>query len=177
MVSTQLKKILVASTSTLSILGFVAAVPFAAIAQTADMQTGVDGSQLNVDSDEGTGQVVPPTSTTEDMMDADMPESDMDSEMMDADVDSNVDTGDMERESDTDRGSVIESDAEMTEDDMMMESDAVESNMMEPDMMDSDAVESDMMESGTEMDMNTSPAAPAASPMATPASNSPRALW
>ena len=148
MVSAQLKKILVISISTLSALGLVAAVPFTAIAQEeAETQMGVDGSQLNVGSEEGTGQVVPPPATTEGM------ESDMDTDMVESDM---AEDDMMESDMDTD----------------MMESD-MDTNMMESDM-DTDMMESDMdMDSSSPAPM----ANPTVTTPAAPASNSPRALW
>ncbi|PZO09352.1 MAG: hypothetical protein DCF25_21710 [Leptolyngbya foveolarum] len=61
MVSTQLKKYLVVSASALSALGLMGLMPYGAIAQTSGQtQTGVEGNQINPDSENGTGQVVPP---------------------------------------------------------------------------------------------------------------------
>ena len=71
MISTQLKKCLVVSVSTLSALGLMVLMPYVANAQTSGQtQTGVEGSQTNPDSNSGTGQVVSPSGSAEDMPDA-----------------------------------------------------------------------------------------------------------
>ena len=135
MISTQLKKCLVVSVSALSALGLVTLMPHGAIAQTSGQtQTGVEGSQTNPGSTEGSGQVVPPTNTTEGMSDTMTPDTMTPGTMMpgtmmpdstgagssnDSNIDTIEDTGaDNTRDSNTGRGEVLDPAVESDSDTM-----------------------------------------------------------
>ncbi len=110
MISTQLKKCLVVSVSALSALGLVTLMPHGAIAQTSGQtQTGVEGSQTNPGSTEGSGQVVPPTNTTEGMSDTMTPSTTGTGSSSDSNIDTIEDTGAANtRDSNTGRGEVLD---------------------------------------------------------------------
>lgn len=166
----QLKKCLIASASALSALGLMVAAPRVASAQTGGQtQTGVEGSQINPGSEDGTGQSVPPPITVEGTSGTMTPgtgtrpagtmmPSGSGSTLNDGNID---DGGRNERDSDTGRGEAIEDVNTGAESDMMRTTPSTTT-----------------MPSTTIPSTRTTPSSTTPSTTATPStSNSPRALW